>query len=111
MMKQNSGRIFLIGSHAGLDKSNAKGVVAYSFSKSLIFRLAEVMNAESKGKDVVTSVIIPSTIDTPQNRKSMPEADFSTWVTPAQIAETIFFYSSDEAAAVREPVIKIYNKS
>ena len=111
MMKQNSGRIFLIGSRAGLDTSNAKGVVAYSFSKSLIFRLAEVMNAESKGKDVVTSVIVPSTIDTPQNRKSMPEADFSTWVTPAQIADTIFFYSSEEATAVREPLIKIYNKS
>ena len=111
MMKQNSGRIFLIGSRAGLDVSNAKGTIAYSLSKSLIFRLAEIMNAESKGKDVVTSVIVPSTIDTPQNRKSMPEADFSTWVTPEQIAGTIFFYSSDEAAAVREPVIKIYNKS
>ena len=111
MMKQNSGRIFLIGSRAGLDISNAKGMVAYSFSKSLIFRLAEIMNAESKGKDVVTSVIVPSTIDTPQNRKFMSEADFSSWVTPAQIADTIFFYSSDEATSVREPLIKIYNKS
>jgi NAD(P)-dependent dehydrogenase (short-subunit alcohol dehydrogenase family) len=111
MMKQNSGRIFLIGSRAGLVSVIAKGTIAYSLSKSLIFRLAEIMNAESKGKDVVTSVIVPSTIDTPQNRKSMPEADFGTWVTPAQIAGTIFFYSSEEATAVREPVIKIYNKS
>lgn len=111
MMKQNSGRIFLIGSRAGLDTSHAKGTIAYSLSKSLIFRLAEIMNAESKRKNVVTSVIVPSTIDTGENRKSMPEADFSTWVTPAQIADTIYFYSSDEAAAVREPVIRIYNKS
>jgi NAD(P)-dependent dehydrogenase (short-subunit alcohol dehydrogenase family) len=111
MIKQNNGRIFLIGSRAGLETSNSKGTIAYSLSKSLIFRLAEIMNAESKGSDVVTSVIVPSTIDTPQNRKSMPEADFSRWVKPAQIADTILFYSSDKAAALREPLIKIYNKS
>ena len=111
MMKQNSGRLFLIGSRAGLEVSKGKGTIAYALSKSLIFRLAEILNAESKGKDVVTSVIVPSIIDTPQNRESMPEADFSTWVTPAQIADAIYFYASDEAAALREPVIKIYNKS
>ena len=111
MMKQYSGRIFLIGSRAGLETSNSKGMIAYSLSKSLIFRLAEIMNAESKGKDVVTSVIVPSTIDTPQNRQSMPKVDFSSWVKPAEIADTIFFYSSDEATSVREPLIKIYNKS
>ncbi len=59
MMKQNSGRIFLIGSRQGLDFSHAKGVTAYAFSKSLIFRLAEIMNAEAKGKNVVISVIVP----------------------------------------------------
>lgn len=111
MMKQNSGRLFFIGSRAGLEVSKGKGTIAYALSKSLIFRLAEILNAESKEKDVVTSVIVPSTIDTPQNRESMPEADFSTWVTPAQIADAIYFYASDEAAALREPVIKIYNKS
>lgn len=111
MMKQNSGRLFFIGSRAGLEVSKGKGTIAYALSKSLIFRLAEILNAESKGKDVVTSVIVPSIIDTPQNRESMPEADFSTWVTPAQIADAIYFYASDEAAALREPVIKIYNKS
>ncbi|MEO7834845.1 MAG: SDR family NAD(P)-dependent oxidoreductase [Ginsengibacter sp.] len=111
MMKQNSGRIFLIGSRAGLNASNAKETVAYSLSKSLIFRLAEIVNAESKGKNVVTSVIVPSTIDTPQNRESMPKADFSSWVTPAQIADAILFYSSEKATPVREPVIRIYNKS
>ena len=111
MMKQYSGRIFLIGSRAGLETSNSKGMIAYSLSKSLIFRLAEIMNAESKGKDVVTSVIVPSTIDTPQNRESMPKVDFSSWVRPAEIADTIFFYSSDEATSVREPLIKMYNKS
>jgi NAD(P)-dependent dehydrogenase (short-subunit alcohol dehydrogenase family) len=111
MMKQNKGRIFLIGSRAGLDASNAKGVTAYSLSKSLIFRLAELMNTEAKNKNVVVSVIVPSTIDTPPNRKSMPESDFGTWVLPSQIADVIYFYASDEAVSLREPVIKVYNRS
>jgi NADP-dependent 3-hydroxy acid dehydrogenase YdfG len=111
MMKQNSGRLFFIGSRAGLEVSKGKGTIAYALSKSLIFRLAEILNAESKGKDVVTSVIVPSIIDTPPNRESMPEADFSTWVTPEQIADVIYFYSGDKASVLREPVIKMYHHS
>jgi NAD(P)-dependent dehydrogenase (short-subunit alcohol dehydrogenase family) len=111
MMQQNSGRIFLIGSRQGLEASKGKGTIAYTLSKSLIFRLAEILNAEAKGKDVVTTVIVPSTIDTPQNRESMPDADFSSWVKPSDIADTIFFYSGDTANAIREPVIKIFNRS
>ena len=111
MMKQNSGRIFLIGSRQGLDISKAKGVTAYGLSKSLIFSLAALMNAEAKGKNVVVNVIVPSTIDTPQNRESMPDADFKSWVGASQIADIIYFYSSEEGSAIREPVIKVYNNS
>lgn len=111
MMKQTKGRIFLLGSQAGLDTSKAKGVTAYGLSKSLIFRLAEIMNAEAKKKNVVVSVIVPGTIDTPQNRRSMPDGDFSAWVAPSQIADVIYFYSGEEAGGVREPVIKVYGGS
>ena len=111
MIKQDKGRIFLIGSRQGLDILNGKGALAYSFSKSLLFRLAEVMNEETKGKNVVVSVIVPSIIDTPQNRESMPAADFSNWVPTSQIADVIYFYSSEEGCSIREPVIKIYNNS
>jgi NAD(P)-dependent dehydrogenase (short-subunit alcohol dehydrogenase family) len=111
MMKQGSGRIFIIGSRPGLDASSGKGMVAYSLAKSLIFRLAELMNNESKGKNVVTSVIVPSTIDTPQNRTSMPDSDFETWVKPEAIADIIYFYCTPAASIIREPVIKVYNNS
>ena len=111
MMQQNNGRIFLIGSRQGLEASKGKGAIAYTLSKSLIFRLAEILNAEAKGKNVVTTVIVPSTIDTPQNRKSMPDADFSSWVKPSDIADTIFFYSGETANAIKEPVVKIFNRS
>lgn len=111
MMKQGSGRIFLIGSKPGADMKSSKGMVAYGIGKSLIFRLAELMNEEAYGTDVVVSVIVPSTIDTPQNRVSMPTADFSKWVSPAAIAAVIYFYCSEEGADLREPVIKIYGGS
>jgi NAD(P)-dependent dehydrogenase (short-subunit alcohol dehydrogenase family) len=111
MLKQGSGRIFMVGSRPGLDMHKSKGMVAYGLSKSLIFRLAELMNDEAKGTDVVTTVLVPSTIDTPSNRKSMPDADFSKWVTAEAIAEVIYFYCTDKAAALREPVIKLYNNA
>jgi len=111
MLKQNSGRIFIIGSRPGLDAKNGKGMVAYGLSKSLIFRLAELMNDEAKGKNVVTSVIVPSTIDTPQNRKGMPDADPSKWVKAEDIANVIFFYCTEEASVLREPLIKVYNNA
>lgn len=111
MMKQGSGRIFLIGSRQGLNILKGKGALAYTFSKSLLFHLAELLNAEAKGKNVVVSVIVPSIIDTPQNRESMPGEDYSAWVSPSQIADVIYFYSSDEGSAIREPVIKVYGRS
>jgi NAD(P)-dependent dehydrogenase (short-subunit alcohol dehydrogenase family) len=111
MMKQNSGRIFIIGSRPGLNAEHGNGMVAYGLAKSLIVRLAELMNIEAKGKNVGTSVVVPSTIDTPQNRKAMPDADFNKWVKPEDIANVIYYHSSDEAAALRETLIKVYNNA
>jgi NAD(P)-dependent dehydrogenase (short-subunit alcohol dehydrogenase family) len=111
MMKQNYGRIFIIGSRPGLAAWYGNGMVAYGLAKSLIVRLAELMNIEAKGHNVVTSVVVPSTIDTPQNRKAMPDADFSNWVKPEDIANVIHYHCTDEAAALRETVIKVYGNS
>lgn len=111
MLKQNSGRIFIIGSRPGLNAMNGKGMVAYGLAKSLIFRLAELMNDEAKGTNIVTSVVVPSTIDTPQNRKSMPDADPAKWVKPEAIADVIYFHCTDAASVLREPLIKVYNNS
>ena len=109
MLQQESGRIFIIGSKPGLDAKNSKGMVAYGLAKSLIFRLAELMNDEAKGKNVVTSVVVPSIIDTPPNRKSMPDASFDHWVKPESIADVIYWHATDEAMVLREPVLKVYN--
>jgi NAD(P)-dependent dehydrogenase (short-subunit alcohol dehydrogenase family) len=111
MMKQGSGRIFLIGSRPGSDMHNSKGMVAYGLAKSLLFRLAELMNDEAKGNNVVASVIVPSTIDTPQNRKSMPDADPDKWVKAEAIADVIYFHCTPLGSVIREPIVKVYNNA
>lgn len=109
MLKQASGRIFIIGSKPGLNARNSKGMVAYGLSKSLIFHLAELMNDEAKGKNVVTNVVVPGTIDTPQNRSAMPDADFNSWVKPETIAEIIYWHCTNNASVLRENILKVYN--
>jgi NAD(P)-dependent dehydrogenase (short-subunit alcohol dehydrogenase family) len=111
MRKKGRGSIFLIGARPGLDTRFGKGMTAYALAKSLIFRLSEMINLESAGTGIVCSVVVPSIIDTPANRASMPSSDFSAWVSPEAIAETIFYYASPAAAHLREPILKVYGNS
>ena len=97
MIKQNYGRIFLVGARPGLSMADSKGIFAYGLSKSMIFRLAELLNAEAKGTEVVVSVLVPSTIDTPQNRKDMPDSvmvfRISVPVNCKKVSSAPFIYS------------------
>jgi len=112
MLKQpGGGKIILIGSRPGLNPRDGRGSLAYSLSKSLIFRLAEVLNAEGSAKNVTASVIVPSTIDTEINRKEMPDKDFTAWVKPEQIADAMLFLCSEHGNPLRETVLKIYNRA
>jgi len=55
--------------------------------------------------------VVPGTIDTPQNRKAMPDANFNNWVKPEAIADAVYWHCTDAASVIREPVIKVYNYS
>ena len=109
--KAGGGQIILIGARPALKPADGKGVVAYALSKSLIFQLAEIINQSGKDKNVRASVIVPSTIDTPINRQSMPDADFTHWVPADSIADTIAYLLSDSGGMLRESVIKVYNQA
>lgn len=110
MKRQGFGKIFLVGSRQGWDTQKSVNTVAYGLSKSLLFNLAKILNEDSKGR-VVTTVVVPSTIDTKANRDAMPGADYSKWVSPSDIADIILFYCSGQAGAIREPVIKVFGDS
>lgn len=95
MQKQGNGKMFFIGSYAGMSTNKANGVTAYGLAKSLLFYLANLINEETKGKEIFAHVIVPSIIDTPQNRASIPKADFSKWERPEQIAKIIGKYATN----------------
>jgi NAD(P)-dependent dehydrogenase (short-subunit alcohol dehydrogenase family) len=105
------GRIVLVGARPALSAKDGKALIAYALSKSMLFKLAELLNEEGAPHQIVTSVIVPSTIDTPQNREAMPDSDFSKWVSTEEIASAISFLCSAENGALREPVIKMYGRS
>ncbi len=111
MKQNNDGRIIFIGARPALTAAQGAGLLAYSLSKSLLFRLAEYLNEEAKGKNISVSVIVPSTIDTPLNRKNMPDANPANWVSPLQLAQTLEFLVSDKSSAMRETVLKVYNNT
>lgn len=111
MSRKEGGKFVMIGARPPLKPSQGKNLVAYSLSKSLVFRLAEIIHAEGSEKNVSATVVVPSTIDTELNRKHMPDADFSSWVTPEKIADAIAFSLTGAGKMLRETVIKIYNRS
>lgn len=111
MLGNGHGRLVFIGAKSALQPETAKGTIAYSLSKSLLFNLADILNAAAKDKDknVTASVVVPSIIDTVPNRQAMPGADHSTWVKPEQIADILEFICSEKGLTIREPVYKVYN--
>jgi len=109
MLQTGYGRIVLMDARPALKASQGKSSLAYALSKSLLFKLAEMLNEEAKGENVVVSVVVPSTIDTPVNRTAMPDANPAKWVKPEQLADIIEFICSDKGFPVREAVYKVYN--
>lgn len=111
MMENNKGRIVFIGSRPALNAVDGKNLIAYGLSKSLLFKLAEYLNAEAKGKKVTATVVVPSTIDTPLNRKAMPNANPDNWVKPQELADIFEFILADAGNPLRENILKVYGNS
>ena len=111
MVENGYGRLVFMGARPAIRPEQGKGALAYSLTKAMLFSLADLLNATAKGKNVVSAVVAPSTIDTPVNRQSMPDADPTTWVQPGQIADVLEFICSEKGGPLRESVYKVYNNS
>ena len=108
MQKTRNGRIIAIGSRAA--ESPGAGVGAYSASKAALVSLIRTVAVESKDSGITANVILPGTIDTPENRKAMPKADTSHWVQPGAIASLILWLASDAAKDVTGAAIPVYGR-
>lgn len=99
------GRIVNIGANGAL-KSGA-GMGPYAASKAGVHRLTESLAEELKAKNVTVNAVLPSIIDTPVNRKDMPDADFTKWVSPQALAAVILFLASEAGAPITGALIPV----
>jgi NAD(P)-dependent dehydrogenase (short-subunit alcohol dehydrogenase family) len=90
MMNRNYGRLVFVGARPALDPVSGKDMIAYALSKSLLFKLAEMLNAAAEGKNVTVTVIVPGTLDTALNRQNTPGADTSVWTKPEEIGDLCY---------------------
>ena len=112
MMRQpDGGRIVFIGGRPATDPAAGKDMMAYSLSKAMLQNFSEMLNEAGKNRNIFSTTIIPSIIDTPANRSAMPEANFDQWVTTESLANTIAFTCNEESTDWRQPVIKVYGNS
>jgi len=105
MIAAGCGKIVNIAALAGLAGKANMG--AYSASKSAVIRLTESMSAELRDKGINVNCILPSIIDTPQNRADMPGADPRRWVAPEALAEVVLFLASESARAIHGAAIPV----
>ena len=106
MIEQNFGRIVTVSSGSIL-RGGGAGIAAYAVSKGAVQQLSEILADELKPYDIHVHCLMPGTMDTPANRKSMPKADFSKWVKTEDVARVIHFLLSDDARAVRSVTVPV----
>ena len=105
MLKQKGGKIINVGAF-GAQKGGAQ-MGAYAASKASVMRLTESMAAELREQGINVNAVLPTLIDTPQNRKDMPDADPAKWVAPEALADVVMFLASKAARAVHGALVPV----
>lgn len=105
MVQRQHGKVVNVGANAAL--RGAAGMGAYVAAKAEVLRLTETMAAELREHGINVNCVLPSIIDTPENRAAMPDADPKRWVAPAQLAAVIAFLASEAAAAVHGACVPV----
>lgn len=106
LRRGQGGRIVNIGARPGA--SGVGGLSAYGASKAAVIRLTESLSEELKERGITANSVLPSTIDTPDNRAAMPDADPARWVAPAAVADVVLFLAGHGGRAVSGAAIPVY---
>ena len=109
LLEGGAGSIVCVGTRAAVQPFS--GAAGYISSKAAVIAFAQAVAAEYKHDGVRCNVILPSVIDTPGNRASMPKADFSKWVKPAEIAGVIANLLSDDTLPVNGAIVPVYGRA
>jgi NAD(P)-dependent dehydrogenase (short-subunit alcohol dehydrogenase family) len=109
LLAAGGGSIVCAGSRAALQPF--PGAAGYISSKAAVTALAQAVAAEYKNDGIRCNAFLPSVIDTPVNRASMPKADFDRWVKPAEIAGVIAWLLSDDSSPTSGAAVPVYGRA
>lgn len=109
MLGRGGGRIVNVAARAAREGKARMG--PYCASKAAVITLTESLAAEHRHDNINVNCILPGTIDTPQNRAAMPDADHGRWVPPAALADVVVFLASDAARCVTGAAVPVYGQS
>lgn len=110
MIRNGGGSIVAVGSRVAERPWESQGAAAYAASKAALVSLVQTTAQEVLAEGVRLNVVLPSVIDTPANRKAMPNADHASWVGTDQLARVIGFLLSDDASAVSGAAVPVYGR-
>jgi NAD(P)-dependent dehydrogenase (short-subunit alcohol dehydrogenase family) len=107
--RMSTGTVVCVGTRAALRPF--PGAAGYVASKAALLAFVRALDAEYRDEGIRTNAVLPSVIDTPANRTSMPDADHEAWVAPGEIAEVIHFLSSDGSSPISGAEIPVYGRA
>lgn len=105
LRKSGRGRIVVVGSLAAVEPH--AGLGAYVTFKAALGMLVRTVALENQDAGLTANVILPGTMDTPGNRKAMPDADFSKWVSPGAVADAVAWLAQESAGNISGTVVPI----
>jgi NAD(P)-dependent dehydrogenase (short-subunit alcohol dehydrogenase family) len=111
MVARRRGSIVVIGSRAAVEPATSARAAAYAASKAAVVALAQAVAAEVLEHGVRVNAVLPSTMDTPANRASMPTADPARWVALSSVAGVVAFLLSEEARDIRGAAVPVYGRA
>jgi NAD(P)-dependent dehydrogenase (short-subunit alcohol dehydrogenase family) len=109
LLAAGGGAIVCVSSRAA--RQPFPGAAGYVVSKAAVLALVDALDAEYRKDRIRVNAVLPSVIDTPANRSSMPDADFDTWVAPEEIARVIGFLCSDDASVTSGAHLPVYGRA
>jgi NAD(P)-dependent dehydrogenase (short-subunit alcohol dehydrogenase family) len=109
LIETGGGKVVNVGAAGALKGGAMMG--AYAAAKSVVIRLTEAMSAELRERNINVNCVLPTIIDTPENRAAMPDADPTRWVAPADLARTIMYLASDDARAIHGAAVPVAGRS
>jgi NAD(P)-dependent dehydrogenase (short-subunit alcohol dehydrogenase family) len=108
-MRGRGGRIVNVAARPALVPT--AGMIAYATSKAAVAALTQALSAEVAAEGIFVNAVVPSTMDTPANRRSMPDADFGRWPKVEEVAETIAFLASARNALTSGALVPVFGRS